>query len=121
MKLAREDISYSISGDLLTMYLHPEYLNEEECDLLAIVSELVVDYSLKKILINLSKLIVMDAYHLLLIRDLSEMVKLLGASIVFSSVRPEVVSAVVTNSLDTHNLTFTSTPDDGLKLLNTSP
>ncbi|MEQ9219353.1 MAG: STAS domain-containing protein [Cyclobacteriaceae bacterium] len=120
MKLAREDISYSISGDLLTMYLHPEYLNEDECDLLAIVSELVVEYSLRKMLINLSKLIVLDAYQLLMIRNLSEMVKLLGASIVFSNIRPEVVSAVVTTGLDTHNLTFSSTPDDGLKLLSTS-
>ncbi|MEQ8338986.1 MAG: STAS domain-containing protein [Cyclobacteriaceae bacterium] len=120
MKLAREDISYSISEGLLTMYLHPEYLNEDECDLLAIVSELVVEHSVNKILINLSKLIVLDAYQLLMIRNLSEMVKLLGASIVFSNVRPEVVSAVVTTGLDTHNLTFASTPDDGLKLLNTS-
>ncbi len=82
------------------------------------ILERIEDEGVKKAIIDLSDVPVLDSKSFAVLCRIGRMIKLMGASVIFTGFLPGVASALVELDADTDSITTSSTVEEGMALLN---
>lgn len=117
MESQKDNTSYSIANKILTVHIHTSYLDLSTSQLQTKTGEMVFKHSIKGVLIDLSNLDILDSYQMRLLVDLAKMCRILGASTVFTGLKPEIITAVVDLGFDDMSLEIAVDFEHGTRML----
>jgi len=75
---------------------------------------------IKRVILDFNRLTTLDSYTFNKLSNLSKTIKLMGAVVVWSKLSPGVVSTLIDFNVDTNEIYFSSTVEQGMKSIDSN-